>query len=301
MDRFEDMRVFVRVVEAGGISRAADQLNIAKSAVSRRIGDMEHRLGAQLFNRTTRKITLTETGTAFYERSRTILDDLEEAEQAVAEGQGAVKGLLKITMPLAFGQLHMRDVILEFRERWPEVTFDIDMNDRRVDIVEEGFDLAIRIGKLDDSAMLARRLAPARGMTLASPGFIEEYGMPDHPDALAHMPCLTYRNLKDPSRWTFCREDKSEFTVRVQESMSVSDGIFVKMAAIKGVGIARLPSFLCWDAVHAGDLVPILDKWNTHVGEIHAVYPPTRRLSRRVRVFVDFLAEKFGDAPYWER
>ena len=301
MDRFADMKMFVAVVDAGSISGAADRLAVAKSAVSRRLADLEARLGAELLHRTTRRLTLTESGRAFHERAQRILADLEEAEQAVSQAHGAIRGRLKVALPLSFGLLHLAPLINEFMALHPEVEFDLDFNDRQIDLMQEGFDLAIRIAKLPDSSLIARKLAPVRSVLCASPDYLARHGAPARAADLAGHDGLAYSNLANPGLWHFVGPDGQPGSVQVPIKLRANNGDFLCQSAIAGQGVILHPTFYLNDAIRAGDLVPLLTDHAWPEVNAYAVYPPTRHLSRRVRAFVDFLAEKLAGEPYWDR
>lgn len=301
MDRFADMNTFVAVVDSGSISAAADRLEVAKSAVSRRLADLETRLGVELLHRTTRRLTLTDSGRAYYERARNILADLEEAEQAVSQAHGAVRGRLKLAMPLAFGIKHVGPLVNEFMAQHPAVEFDLDFNDRRVDLMQEGFDLAIRVAKLPDSSLIARKLAPVRSLLCASPDYLARHGVPEKAADLARHLGLVYSNLANPGVWTFVGPDGQPGSVQVPVRLRANNGDFLTQAAIAGQGVILHPTFYLNEAICAGKLVPLLSDHAWPEVNAYAVYPPTRHLSRRVRAFVDFLAERMAGEPYWDR
>jgi len=300
MARLEDMETFVRVVEAGSISGAAERLGIAKSAVSRRIADLEERLGAQLFRRTTRKLNLTDTARRYYARCIHILADVQEAEQAVSDEHGTLRGRLRVAVPLSFGLLHLGPAIEAFMEQHPEVEFDLDFNDRQVDLLGEGFDVALRIADLPDSSLIARRLAPIHLIACASPTYLAEHGMPQTPEELANHHCLTYSNMVNPGVWRYIGSDGKPASVRVHSRLQANNGDFLCQAAIAGQGITRQPSFLVYKAIEQGLLVPVLCDYGWPSVNAYAVYPQTRHLSQRVRAFVDFLAARFSGVPYWD-
>lgn len=301
MHRFEELRAFVAVVEAGSFTAASERLETAKSAISRRVSALEDRLGAQLLRRTTRRLNLTDTGRSFYERSARILADLDEAEAAVQQQHGELRGNLRVALPLSFGVRHMGESIAEFCRLHPRVTFDFDLNDRRVDLVQEGADLAIRIGHLRDSTLIARRLFDSRSVVCASPAYIEAHGLPQTPDDLQAHACLVYGNLAEPGRWVYRDESGTRSQVDVNVTMTSSSGDFLSDAAARGLGITIQPTFIAGHRICTGELMPILQDYDWPVSPAWAVYPPTRHLSYRVRAFIDFLAEKFAGVPRWDK
>ncbi|NIP72167.1 MAG: LysR family transcriptional regulator [Gammaproteobacteria bacterium] len=300
MDRFANMQTFVRVVESGSISTAARRLNIAKSAVSRRIAELEERLGAQLFRRTTRTLNLTETGRSFHERCVRILSDVEEAELAVSREHGTLRGTLRVAAPVSFGLLHLAPAISDFARVHPQVEFDLDFDDRQVDLLQEGFDAAIRIARLSDSSLIARRLATVHNVVCASPAYLARCGEPRRPGELTQHACLVYANAPEPKVWRHRGPDGKEGSVRVHPHLQANNGDFLREAAIAGQGIIMGPTFIVYRAVEQGLLVPVLTRWRWPSVNAYAAYPQTRHLSQRVRVFVDFLAERFAGVPYWD-
>jgi DNA-binding transcriptional LysR family regulator len=301
MDLFDHMQTFVRVVEAGSITAAAESLEVAKSAVSRRLADLEAHLGAQLFRRTTRRLSLTDTGQGYYERCIRILAEVEEAELSVAQAHGLVRGRLRVAMPLSFGLLHLGPAITDFMQAHPQVTFDLDFNDRQLDLLQEGFDLAIRIARLEDSTLIARPLAPIHHLVCASPGYLALHGVPAVPADLASHTCLAYSNVRDPSVWRYVGPDGDKGSVKVAAQLNASNGDFLCAAAASGQGIVMEPNFITHGYVERGELVPILTDFTWPRLEAYAVYPQTRHVSSRVRAFVDFLVERFSGVPYWDR
>jgi DNA-binding transcriptional LysR family regulator len=300
MHRFEELQAFVAVVEAGSFTAAADRLDSAKSAVSRRVSSLEDRLGVQLLRRTTRRLNLTDTGRSFYEHSSRILADLDEAEAAVQQQHGELRGTLRVALPMSFGVRHMGSVIARFTQQHPRVTFDLDLNDRRIDLVEEGVDLAIRIGRLRDSSLIARRIFDARTVVCASRAYLDKHGEPEKPTELQFHDCLVYGNLAEPAKWVYRDSSGATDSVDVKIAMSASSGDFLCEAAVQGLGIVIQPTFIAGEKICKGDLVPILQDYEWPVSPAYAVYPPTRHLSYRVRAFIDFLAEEFAGIPYWD-
>ena len=301
MDKFEDIQAFVAVVESGSFTAAADRLGAAKSAVSRRVSALEERLGVQLLRRTTRVLNLTDTGRSFYDRGTRILADLEEAEAAVQQQHGELRGALRVALPLSFGVRHMCGPISVFSKQHPKVEFDLDLNDRRVDLIEENVDVALRIGRLRDSSLIARRLFDVRAVVCASPGYFGVYGVPQVPDDLREHRCLVYSNLPDPGRWDYEDEHGVRGSVKVNNALQASSGDFLSNAAAHGMGIIIQPTFIAAEAIRRGNLVPVLTDYTWPVAPAYAVYPPTRHLSYRVRAFIDFLAERFSGTPQWDR
>ena len=300
MDRFEDLQAFVTVVEAGSFTAAAERLDIAISAISRRVSALEERLGVQLLRRTTRRLNLTDTGRSFYEHSARILADLEEAEAAVAQEHGELRGNLRVAIPLSFGLRHMCKPIADFSRAHPRVTFDLDLNDRRIDLIAEGVDLAVRIGRLADSTLIARKLFEARTVVCAAPSYLEQRGMPETPEDLVDHDCLVYGNLPDPGRWVCADSEGQRHSIEVNVTMTASSGDFLCAAASEGLGLALQPTFIAGETISRGELIPLLTDYEWPVSPAYAIYPPTRHLSYRVREFIDFLAARFSGVPYWD-
>ena len=294
MMRFESMETFVRVVEAGSISAAAEQMGIAKSAVSRRISELEERLGVQLFRRTTRRLNLTDTGRSFHARCRNILADVEEAEQSVSREHGTLRGRLRVALPLSFGLSQLGPAINAFLQAHPELEFDLDFNDRQVDLLAEGFDLALRIGELEDSSLVARRLAGIRSCLCASPAYLQEAGTPRQPGDLVHHACLTYSLVPEPRVWRYSTADGKAGSVRVNSRLQANTGDFLHRAALQGQGIVLQPLFIVQASLDERRLLPLLTEYEWPATSAHALYPHTRHLSQRVRVFIDFLVDWFA-------
>ncbi len=301
MDRFDDLKTFVTVAETGSFTAAADRLDVAKSAVSRRVSSLEERLGVQLIRRTTRRLNLTDTGRSFHARCVRILADLEEAESAVTQEHGELRGRLRVALPLSFGLHHMYEPIAEFSRRHPKVGFDLDLNDRKVDLVEEGIDVAIRIGRLPDSTLIARKIFESRTVVCGGPGYLQEHGTPETPGDLRNHTCLVYSNLADPNRWMYTDGEGRQKAITIKPAMTVNSGEFLCSAASLNLGLIMPPTFIAHKAIRRGDLVPILTDWHWPLTPAYAVYPQTRHLSYRVRAFIDFLVEQFSGTPSWDR
>lgn len=300
MARFEELRTFVAVVEAGSISAAADRLDLAKSGVSRRLADLETRLGTQLVRRTTRRQDLTDAGRTLYERAVRLLDELEEAEQAARATEGSLSGTLRVAAPLSFGLEHLNPAINEFVGRHPDLAVELQLDDAQVDLIATGCDVGVRIARLADSSLAARRLTEVRHVVCAAPSYLEARGTPTTPAELARHDCLLYANAPDHT-WRYRDSSGSEGAVAVRGPITINNGQALSEAAAAGLGIVLQPSFIVWRELAAGTLVTILDDCTWPQLDAWAIWPSTRLLSRRVRVFVDFLVERFGESPpYWD-
>jgi len=300
MNRFENMDSFIRVVEAGSISGAADRLNVAKSAVSRRLKELEKHLGVELFHRTTRQMNLTDTGRAFYHQAVRILDDVLEAEIATSQAHGTLKGSLKIALPSTFGLMHMGPIINDFIKEHPQIEFDLDFNDREVDLIQEGFDLAIRIANLPDSSLIARRIAPVKTVICASPDYLKQMGIPQSPEDLIEHKCLVYSLQRDFEYWHLTDANGNEIKTKIYPYLKASTGEFLKEAAVDGQGIILVPTFIAYKEIENGSLIPLLKDYTSPQINAYAIYPQTRHLSQRVRAFVDLLVKRFEGTPYWD-
>ena len=300
MSHWEEMRTFVRVVEAGSISKAADQIGMAKSGVSRRLADLEARLGVRLINRTTRRSSLTEAGENYYRGAVRVLGDVAELDAAVASSQSQLEGTLRIAAPLSFGLCHLAPAIDEFLTRNSGLDIHVDFSDRQVDLVEQGMDLAIRIAELDDSTLQARRICPINILLCASPAYLEKHGLPAKPEQLKQHKLLVY-SLGGGSGLRL-RDASGEVTaVAARGSIVANNGDFLRDMAIAGHGLVQSPSFICWQALASGDLISLLNEFRPQPLAAWAVYPRNRYLPLRARAFIDFLVERFGENPYWDQ
>ena len=299
MDRFAALRTFVTVVEKGSFAAAAEALRLSRAMITKHVADLETHLGARLLNRTTRRLSLTEAGAGFLARSEEILELLDEAERAAA-ATARPSGVLRINAPMSFGVLHLADAVSAYHRKFPEVTADLTLNDRMVDLVEEGFDVAVRIAVLKDSGLMARRLAPCRLAVAASPDYLDRHGRPAEPGDLADHRCLLYAYAPERDVWHFERAGKTR-RVKVSGPMQSNNGEALMRAAIDGMGVVRQPTFILSPAILSGALEVLLPGWTPPDLGIQAVWPHSRHLSAKVRSFVDFLAARFGPAPYWDR
>lgn len=298
MTQLSEHQTFVHVVDSGSFSSAARILGVSKSHVSKQIGRLEERLGARLLQRTTRRVALTEAGRAFYERCARILEDLQEAELAVSRLQSTPTGTLRITAPFSFGLDYVAPAISEFLQAHPRLNVDLDYTDRYVDIVGEGYDMAVRIGRLRDSSLIARKLAPMRMFTVTSPSYLEANGIPTTPEELRNHSCLHYTLRHGGSNWQYGNAQGAEVSVKVDGRIQCNNGDALMTAAVGGLGIALLPDFIVAPAIRSGKLKIILDDWADTSNAIWLVYPHNRHLSAKVRVFVDFLMDRVVQNPH---
>lgn len=300
MNNLTGMAVFARVVEEESFTAAARELALSKSAVSKHVSRLEDRLGARLLNRTTRRLSLTEVGRVFYDRCRRIVEEAAEAEHAVTRLHAEPRGTLKINMPHTFGNLHVTPALPEFMASYPEICIDLDLEDRMVDMVEEGYDMAIRIARLPDSSLIARKLAPFRVVVCASPEYWKSHGRPDLPEDLKQHNCLNYKYLLTGNTWPFHGPGGKQ-SVRVSGNLWANNGEALRAAALGGLGVYMAPTFIVGEDLCAGRLEAVLGEFTETDRDIYAVYPETRHLSAKVRAFIDFLAGRFGPEPYWDR
>jgi DNA-binding transcriptional LysR family regulator len=300
MGRFEQLAAFVEVVDQHGFSAAGQKLGVVKSVLSRRVSELEARLGVKLLNRTTRQLSLTGAGEHLYQQLSVLLPELIEAEQKVSEEQLRLTGALKITAPLSFGYRHLSSVISEFILLHPEIDVSLELNDREIDLVAEGYDLAIRIGELNDSTLIARKLCQIRFVSVTSDAYLELHGEPTHPSELVNHEGLFYSNVSDRHQWQFV-DDSGVLIVVPRQRLRANNGDFLVNAAMQGLGIFQSPTFLCDDFRREGKLRCILEGYQRPGLGMYAVYPPGRLIPRRVKLLVDFLHEKFSDLPEWDK
>ena len=293
MDRLSEMEAFVSVVDQGGFTDAARKLGMSKSAVSKHVSALEARLGARLLNRTTRRVSPTEIGLAYYDRATTVLTGAAEADEMVGAMQDAPRGALRISVPVSFGISQISGLVGKFLAKYPEISLNLVLDDRFVELVAEGFDLAIRIGNLEDSSLRARKLAESRALLVASNSYIKQFGRPERLDDLSEHKLLHYSNLSTGNFWRLKTRSGEERHFRVGGNLTANNGESLRRAAEGGLGIAFLPTFILGDAVQKGDLVELLpDTFNNTLG-IYAVYPPGRFIQPKLRAFIDFLANEF--------
>ena len=301
MDRLANMEAFVRVAETKSFSEAARRLRSSKSLVSRQVAALEAELGVRLFHRTTRSLSLTDEGRSYHAHVTRILNEIEEANLSVSKSQAAPRGRLRISAPMSFGILHIAPAIRDFLARYPEVELDLSLNDRYVDVVDEGFDLAIRIGRLSDSSLIARKLARHRMMLCASPDYLKEHGTPKDPGDLKNHQCLCYSTNSLVPEWQFVTKDGKPWPVAINGPLHANNGDALRSGCTAGFGNrlscqVSLSARMCrrrpWRPCFRSSCRLTL--------AIHAVYPHSRHLSPKVRAFIDFLAERYGPRPHWD-
>ncbi|HVL76145.1 MAG TPA: LysR family transcriptional regulator [Noviherbaspirillum sp.] len=295
------MKVFVKVAESGSLSAAARALDMSNPSVTRHVADLEAYLHARLFNRSTRRLSLTETGAAYLERCRQLLQDLEDAALAASMSAARPAGTLRVNAPVSFAVNYLARALPEYAARYPEVKLDLTLSDRVVDLIEEGYDVAIRISRMpDSSALVARQIASARNLVCAAPSYLKRCGAPSTPEELEQHACLTYTYLASRDEWQFMRDGKLH-VARVRGPLVANNGDLLREAAIAGMGIIVKPSFIIGDAIRQKRLVPLLTDYTMPDLPIFAVYPSRRHLSAKVRTFVDFLVERYREHPDWDR
>lgn len=297
MDKYQEMRVFTAVVDAGSFVAAADALGLSKAAVSRYVSELEQRLGVRLLHRTTRKLSLTGEGTVFLARSREILASIEASEAELSTRSESASGLLKVSVPVSFGIQHLAPLWGEFLKAHPLVSLDVQLADRVIDLVDEGFDLALRIARLPDSSLVSRKLASTRLVLCASPGYLEQRGAPQHPSELAGHDILGYSLLAMGDQWQFEGPDGA-VTVKVRPRLWTNNGDTCVAAAVQGSGIQLQPTFLVAHELAEGTLVEVLPQYRSIELGIYVVYPTRKFLLPKVRVLVDYLSAKLRDAAW---
>lgn len=296
MSQLEDMQIFVTTVDAQSFTAAAERLGLSKQFISRRIMALEERLGARLLMRTTRRLSVTDTGRAYYERALKIIDEVNDAEQLVSSENSTPRGTLRVSAPMSFGTLHLGPAIVRFMALCPDVRIELDLSDRFVDIVGEGYDMAVRIGQLADSSLVARQIAPTQVLACASPDYLKRRGTPATPDDLKNHDCLPYGHGRNVE-WVFSDKGKP-LHVPVKGRLRANNGELGCTAAVAGLGIVLLPNFIVGAALRSKQLVTILDAYAPPPLAIYAVYPQHRQASLAVKAFVDFLRNTFGKASF---
>jgi DNA-binding transcriptional LysR family regulator len=288
MDLFGSMKMYMAVVEGGSFAAAANKLDISRAMVSKQIQKLEEHLGTRLMNRTTRRLSLTETGRAFYERSTQIISDVEEAEQIAGQMTRTPQGVLRVTIPLSYGQHRLAAIIGAYTQAYPQVQLDISLSDRKVDLVDEGFDLAIRIGAMPQSDLIARKIGGVHSIVCAAPAYLARHGAPQTPADLAQHACLGYTLTGSGAEWRM-EGPQGPVTVAIAGPIRADNGDIIRLAAQGGAGIIFQPHFIVGEDIDAGRLVRLLPEWQSAELGVYAVYPSRKHLSAKVRTFVDFM------------
>jgi DNA-binding transcriptional LysR family regulator len=294
MDTLTRMRAFIDVVDSEGFSAAARKNGRSKALLSKYVRELEDELGALLINRTTRQFSLTEAGHTYFRRASEIVRDIDCLADSVRDSAGDARGRIRLTAPRSFADAEIGQSLIDFIKAYPDIALDVSLDDRFVDLVEEGFDLAIRITRMEDSALIARKLATFHLMLCGSPDFLARHGEPAHPSDLANMPCIVDTNARTRNAWRF-EDDGRTITVNVRGPLEANSPLTALRAAEAGLGIAMLPDFNARESLAGGRMVPLLQSFVPGDRGIYAVYPHRRYLAARVRVFVDFLAKWFKD------
>jgi DNA-binding transcriptional LysR family regulator len=300
MDRLQAIEIFVRVAERRSFSAAADDLNLSRQMVSDRIKDLEQRLGVRLLQRTTRRVSLTESGAAYLEKVRAGIAAIEEAEAEATSLAAHPRGVLRVNAPMSFGFKHVAPAVGDFLLANEDVRVELTLNDRTINLLEENVDVAIRIGRLLDSSLIAKKLATCRMILCASPLYVKAHGAPKHPRDLAHHRCFTFAYWSDGSEWKFTRKGEPA-SVRIESRLWCNNGEALVEAASVGAGITIQPNFIAGPVIREGRLVELLPAWRMADLSIYAIYPPSQFVPAKTRAFIDHLAKHFAGSPYWEK
>ena len=291
MDKLVALQVFRRVVELESFSRAAEDLHLSNAAVSKNVRELEKELSTQLIHRTTRRLSLTETGQLYFQRICSILDELDNIEEIVADLSVKPHGLLRVTVPMSLGLTHVARVIYQFQLEYPDIRVELTLNDRYVDLIEEGFDVGIRGGgPVQDTSLAMHRICDFRRVICASPAYLEQYGEPQSPDQLKQHQCIVYSLARSPYEWSFWQGNKT-IVVNVDGPLKVNNSLAASQAAVAGLGIIFLPIFVASDALNHGTLQIILQEWSTEPLTLYAIYPKHRQHSGKLQAFIDFISD----------
>jgi len=299
INKLNSIEVFLKVAKLGGFSVAADQLGLSKAMVSRHVSNLEDALGVRLFNRSTRQISLTEAGVAYRIRINEIINDMTETELAIAQLNSEPRGTLRVMAPTSFGSFHLARAIADYRKIYTSVGIEVILTEREPDIIEDGLDLVIKVGVLEDSSLVARKIANAHMAVCASPAYLEENGVPKTPEDLLAHNCLIYSGRAPMGEWRFTEREKVK-KLRVRGDVRSNVGDALRIAAIQGCGLVQLPTYMVGLDIKAKRLTAVLKEFEPPARPIHAIYPHRQHLSAKVRTFVEFLYERYQPEPYWE-
>lgn len=305
MGSLSDIAVFVAVVRAGSFTAAAEQLEMSRPMVSKYLGRLENHLGARLLHRTTRKLSLTEVGRVYFDRCQAGLEELQEAEAEVLRMQATPRGVLRVNVPMSFGILYVAPRLGEFRRAFPEVRVELNLDDRKVDVIEEGFDVSVRISDLPDSSLVARRLCACRHAIVAAPAYLQDAGTPRVPRDLVKHRILTYAYQESSVEWHFRRhhtagQGGTEEKVALDRDTQINNSLALRESVRAGLGIARMPTFIVGNDIKAGTLIALMPEFETLELSVYLLYPERRHLSPKVRAFIEFMTARFQDPPPWD-
>ncbi len=301
MDRLDCDRMYIAVLETGSFARAAERLRVSSGQASKLVTRLEHDLGVQLLHRTTRALSPTEVGQAYFDQIRRIVDEFDALDVAVKSRSTEATGRLRLTAPLTFGTTQLAPLLLDFLALHPRIDLDVGFSDRAVNLVDEGFDAAVRIGTVTDLTLIARKVTVSRIVLAASPDYLRANGSPATPDDLTGHACIIDTNFREPTAWTFQHPGGAQQAVPVSGRLHLSSADACVLAAERGLGIVRSPSFIAGPAFARGTLVPVLRAYEDAPIGIHVLYPPTRHLTAKVRALVDFLSLQFRGTPPWDQ
>lgn len=293
-EALDGVTVFVQVVESGSFTAAAKRLGNSTSFISKEVTRLENRLDVRLLNRTTRKISLTDVGRLYFERCKQLIADAEEAERSIHQLHGEPRGVLKVSAPVSFGLAYLRSALPQFLDTYPDIQLEIELNDRFVDVVAEGFDVVIRVGDLADSNLISRQIMPSHGVIVASPDYLKKRGRPRHPSELARHDCISYAYKHTPNDWEFTGPGNETVRAKINARVVCNSAELEEAFALAGTGITRLPSFVCERSIADGLLEEILEDYARSSLGVYAIYPHRQHLSAKVRALVDFLVERFS-------
>jgi DNA-binding transcriptional LysR family regulator len=296
MDRLDAMHMFVRIVETGSLSAVAREMGTTQPTVSKQLTALEQHVKTRLLHRTTRKLSLTEAGTLYYDTCKRVVDELREAEATLSQWQNSLSGRIQVNTSIAFGETFMTALMLEFQRRNPALTVHLSLDDRFIDLVAEGVDVAVRLGRLADPNLIARRLGTSRRIVVATPAYLEKHGFPERPEDLVHHNCLLYSYLSTGNEWVFAGEE-GEIRVRVSGNFESNNGHALRAAVNANLGIAMAPDWLAYEGLRRGQVVAILQRFEPPPFEISAVYPSNRMLTAKVRALIEFLLDEFRKVP----
>ncbi len=301
MDRLDCDRMFIAVFESGGFSRAAKRLSTSAGQASKLVTRLENELGVQLFHRTTRALSPTEIGRAYYERLKGLIEEFDALEASVRSASGRAAGRIALTVPMSFGATQLAQALVAFAKAYPEIQLDASFSDRLANLVDEGFDAAVRIGEPEDSSLIARKLCPMRVVACAATSYLTRRGFPAGPAALADHDCIIDTNFRDPGVWRFRTPEGEPIRVAVHGRLRFSNPEVCIAAAVAGLGVARVPSFIAGPRLARRELTQVLGAFELPPSGLFVVYPPGRHLAARVRALVDFLFEHFRGVPSWDQ